>query len=180
MTNYRRKRTLPKDKSPKFAVNADISSSQLRVLDEEGGMVGVFDRDYVFQMAQEKEMDVIEVNPKANPPVVKLMDYNKFKYQFAKSQAAKAKKIDDTKNIRVSVRISIHDMQVQARKIDQFLEKSLKVRLQVQMKGRERQHPEVAEETMKVFLKLILGEYVFENEPNLAGDSNFCTIKPKK
>jgi translation initiation factor IF-3 len=180
MTNYRRKRTIPKDKSPKFAINEDIRADEMRVLDEEGQMLGVFTRAEVSRISQEKELDIIEVNPKANPPVVKLMDYNKFKYQFGKSQAAKAKQIDDTKNIRVSVRISIHDMLVQARKIDTFLEKGLKVRLQVQMRGREKQHPEVAQETMNTFIGLITKPYVFENEPKLAGDSDFATIKPKK
>jgi translation initiation factor IF-3 len=180
MTNYRRKRTLPKDKTPKYSVNEQIGGVELRVLDGEGQMMGIFTRSQVLEMAQEKEMDVIEINPKANPPVVKLMDYNKFKYQVAKSQASKQKKADEVKTIRMSVRISIHDMQVQARKIDQFLSKGMKVRVQVQMRGREKQHPEVAEETMNTLLGIITEEYVFETEPKLTGDSDFATIKPKK
>jgi translation initiation factor IF-3 len=180
MTNYRRKRTPPKDKTPKFAVNDQITAPELRALDEEGNMLGVFPRDELLARAEREEVDVIEINPKANPPVVKLMDYNKFKYQSAKAQVHKTNKTDEIKTIRVSVRISIHDLGVQSRKVDQFLAKGMKVKLQVKMTGREKAHPEVAEETMQNFLNLITQEYTFENEPKLTGDSVISTLKPKK
>jgi translation initiation factor IF-3 len=180
MTNYRRKRTQPKDRAPNYNVNDQINAPELRVLDEEGKMLGVFSRSEVLRMAEERFLDVIEVNPKGNPPVVKFMDYNKFKYQTQKNKANKVAKIDDVKQIRISVRISIHDMEVQARKIEKFLQKDIKVKIQVQMQRREKQHPQVAEETMKVMMGLIKAEYIVENEPMLNGDSYWVSIKPKK
>lgn len=179
MTNYRRRRKAPIDKSPQFNVNDQINADVMRVLNDAGEMLGVFTRQEVINMSNEMNLDLIEINPKANPPVVKLTDYNKFKYQFAKSQAAKQVKIPEMKQIRVSVRISEHDLKVQANKVDIFIEKGIKVRLQVQMRGREKQHPQVAEETMLTFLNLIAPLYIFENEPKLSGDSVYATLKPK-
>lgn len=179
MTNYRRKRTPPKDKTPKFNINERIDAQEVRVLDQEGQMLGVFSREKMFEMANQRETDVVEINPKSNPPVVKLVDWNKFKYQVQKSNAKKEQKTDEMKQIRISVRISEHDMLVQTRKIDTFLEKDIKVRIRVQMRGREKQHPDVAEETLQNFLKLVTAEYVELNPPKLAGDSYVVTIKAK-
>ncbi|MEM1312443.1 MAG: translation initiation factor IF-3 [Patescibacteria group bacterium] len=180
MTNYRRKRTPVKDNTKKFRVNNQITAAEIRVIDEEGGMVGLFPIQEALKMAEEKEMDLIEINPKANPPVTKLMEFTKFKYQQDKAEKAKPKVSTDIKTLRVSVRISIHDLKVQARKADEFLEKGIKVKLQVQMQRREKQHPEVAVETMQTFLEVITQPYTYETEPKLVGDSSYCTIKPKK
>jgi translation initiation factor IF-3 len=180
MTNYRRKRPPIRDASKQFNVNNQITSPEIRVIDEEGGMVGVYNIHDALRMAEDREMDLIEINPKANPPVVKLIEYTKFKYQQDKAEKTKPKISTDNKTLRVSVRISIHDLQVQGRKADEFLEKGLKVKLQVQMRGREKQHPEVANETMISFLAAVTQPYIFETEPKLVGDSAFCTIKPKK
>jgi translation initiation factor IF-3 len=180
MTNYRRKRPPIRDTTKQFSVNNQITSPEIRVIDEEGGMVGIYAIRDALRMAEEKEMDLIEINPKANPPVVKLIEYTKFKYQQDKAEKTKPKVSTDIKTLRVSVRISIHDLQVQARKADEFLEKGLKVKLQVQMQRREKQHPEVAVETMQSFLQVITQPYLYETEPKLVGDSSYCTIKPKK
>ncbi len=181
MTNYRRKKNPPRDLGKKFNVNNQIIAKEVRVLDHEGGMLGVFPLHEALRIAQEKELDIIEINPKAQPPVVKMMDFYKFKYQQAKSEAAKPKKKDEIKTLRVSVRVSINDLQVRANKIKEFITKEFRVKMQVQMKGREKAHPEVAEETMKLFISLIDPEcYIWESEPKLMGDSVYATIKPKK
>ncbi|MBC7472096.1 MAG: translation initiation factor IF-3 [candidate division SR1 bacterium] len=181
MTNYRRRRTQPKDAGKRYNINEALIGKEFRVLDEEGAMLGIMSRKDALTMAETKELDLIEINPKAEPPVVKLMDFYKFKYQQSKSDAAKKIKKEETKTIRVSVRVSINDLNVRANKIKEFLGKSYKVKMQVQMKGREKAHPEVAVETMKTFISLLDSEiYSFESEPKLVGDSTFATIKPKK
>jgi translation initiation factor IF-3 len=181
MTNYRRKRTPQKDTAKKFNINTQITALEVRLLDSEGAMIGIMSRKEALDLAQERELDLIEINPKSNPPVVRLMDYYKFKYQQSKSDAAKKVKKEETKTIRVSVRVSINDLNVRAKKINEFLEKGCKVKMQVQMKGREKAHPEVAEETMRTFIEMINPElYAFESEAKLLGDSSFATIKPKK
>lgn len=179
MTNYRRKRTLPKDRSPKFNINSQITASEVRLLDEENKMLGIMSLKEARELAESKELDLVEINPKSEPPVVKLVEYNKFKYQIQKANAKKAVKAEDDKQIRISVRISEHDMLVQTRKIDTFLEKGIKVKIRVRMERREKQHPEVAEETINKFISLIKHEFIIETQPTLNGDSYIATIKPK-
>ncbi len=180
MTNYRRRRAKPKDTSKKFRTNKQIRSPEIRLLDPEGSMLGIFSAKEALAMAQEQELDLIEINPKSTPPVCRIMDYNKFKYQQSKSNQANKQKKTEMKTLRVSVRVSLNDLAVRARKAEAFMEKGMKVKLQVQMRGREKAHPEVAEETMKNFVKMIETEYTFESEPKLIGDSSFAVIKPKK
>ena len=181
MTNYRRRRAKPKDTGRKFRINKQIRTDEVRLLDEEGAMLGVFPTRTAIGMAEERELDLIEINPKSQPPVCKIMDYNKFKYQQAKSNQANKTKKTEMKTLRVSVRVSDNDLNVRAKKAEQFLEKGMKVKLQVQMRGREKAHPEVAEETMVKFIHMIDEEaFTFESEPKLLGDSSFSVIKPKK
>jgi translation initiation factor IF-3 len=180
MTNYRRKKNLPKPVGKRFNVNSQVAGTEFRVINEEGGMVGILSRAELFALAEEKELDIVEINPKAEPPVVKVIDYHKFKYQLQKSESSKPAKGTETKTILVSVRISIHDLKVRVNKIHEFLERGDKVKLQVKMKAREKSHPEVAQETLKTFLSLIEDQYTFENNPELLGDSYIATIKPKK
>lgn len=181
MTNYRRRRAKPKDTGRKFRINKQIRANEVRLLDEEGAMIGIIPTREALQMAEEKEFDLIEINPKSNPPVCKMMDYNKFKYQQSKANQANKQKKNEMKTLRVSVRVSPNDLNVRAKKAEQFLEKGMKVKLQVQMRGREKAHPEVAEETMLQFISMIDEElFAFESEPKLLGDSSFSVIKPKK
>jgi translation initiation factor IF-3 len=177
MTNYRRRKR-PQKVAPTFhRTNRQIRYNEVRVIDE-NGLVGVMTSGQAIAMAEERNVDLVELNPKATPPVVKLMDYNKFKYQLSKTDG-KPKVLKD-KTIRVSVRIGPHDLLVQARKCDEFLQKGVTVKLQVQMKGREKAHPEVAEEVLIEFIKLIAEPFAYIQEPKLVGDSNFATIKSTK
>lgn len=179
MTNYRRRSNRPQDNSKAFNVNRQITAPEIRIIDEEGAMVGIFSNQKAMALAEEKELDLIEINPKGNPPVAKMMEYTKFKYQSEKSEKAKPKTSTDAKVLRVSVRVAPHDLSVQSRKADEFLNKDLKVKLQVQMRGREKAHPELATETMVQFLAMIIAPHTLESEAKLMGDSCVCTLKPK-
>jgi len=178
MTNYRRKRPKKTTNTKTHILNEKINYDNMRIIDDSGEMVGVFSKLEALKMAEEQELDLILINPKADPVIVKMMDYSKFKYIESKQDSTKKKPTED-KIIRVSVRVSPHDLQVRAKKIDEFLEKGIKVKMQVIMKGREKQHPEVAKETMLLFISMISQEFLYESEPSLIGDSYFTSIKPK-
>jgi translation initiation factor IF-3 len=179
MTNYRRRRRPKKDTKPKFRVNEYIPDQDIRIIGPDGNFLGIMTTQEGLKLAEEKELDLIEINPKANPAVVKMVDYNKFKYEQSKSGADKQKNEEKIKTIRVSVRIGPHDLAFQARKCDQFLEKGFKVKLQVQMRGREKAHPEVAEEVLFQFLNMIEKEFAYVQEPKKISDSYFATVQPK-
>jgi translation initiation factor IF-3 len=178
MTNYRRRKAKPKETVKKYNVNDRIAANEVRVISESGEMVGIMSLEEAQNLADDSDLDLIEINPKATPPIVKLMSFSKFKYIQDKSEKNKTKTTNEIKTLRVSVRISIHDLGVQAKKADEFLKKGIKVKLQVQMKGREKSHPELAREVMDSFISLISVNYTMEADPKLVGDSCFVFLKP--
>ncbi len=180
MTNYRRKKRPIKQNDKSYVVNTKINSDKVRLIDEEGGMIGVFDLQEALDMASDQDKDLVLINPKAEPPVAKLIEFSKFKYQVAKAENNSKSKSAETKILMVSVRISDNDLLVRAKKGDKILEDGMKVKLQVKMRGREKAHPEVAEEMIKKFISFITYEYTNETQITLEGDSYTIVLKSKK
>lgn len=181
MANYRRKnKNQNANPEVNYRINEDIEASQIRLIDgEDGGMIGVISIKEAVNIARERELDLVEINPKAEPPVVKLIDYNKFRYQIDKTN--NKPKIKEDKVLRVSVRVSENDLKVKAVQANGFLERGHKVKLQVQMRGREKAYPEVAEEIMRQFVSLIDEEIgSLDGALQLTGDSYYALIKPAK
>jgi translation initiation factor IF-3 len=108
-----------------------------------------------LSMAMDAELDLVEVNPLGNPPVVKIMDYGQFKYEKEKKahkQKVQQKKVE-TKVIRLSIRIGKHDLKVREEQAASFLQKGHKLKIELILKGRERQHPEIAHERIGDFVR---------------------------
>ena len=179
MANYRKKQR-NQNSAPEitYKINSEIEAKEIRVIDNEGKMVGVMSLKDALKLAVEQEMDLIEINPKANPPVVKMADYNKFKYQITKSTTKQ--KVKEDKSLRASVRVSESDLKVKANQAAGFLDKGHKVKLQVQMRGREKAYPEVAQEIMEQFISYIDTDFSYDAETKLTGDSVFAFLKPGK
>jgi len=178
MTNYRRRRRPQQAPVTRYTANGRIFATTVRVVDEEGKMIGIMTRNEAIDLAFEQEKDLVLINPKAEPPVTKIIDLSKFKYQQQKAGEGKTKK-EVSKTLLVSVSISDNDLQVRANKAVQLLEKDVKVKLQVKMRGREKAHPQVAEEVINKFLKFIDCEYVIQVPPKQEGDSFTAQIKTK-
>lgn len=183
MRNFRKKNRRPwppTDDSKEFRVNEQITAPVVRVIDgEEGGMIGVMDIEKALEFAESREMDLVEINPKSEPPVCKLIEWTKFKYLQEKNETKQKAKEDKT--IRLSVRVADNILEVRGKQAVGFLDKGHKVRLQIQMKGREKAYPEVAKETLEKFLTYIDPEaYNSEGEFKQTGDSYFAFLKPKK
>jgi translation initiation factor IF-3 len=178
MTNYRRKPKSAYNNQPQIehAINQNIRHPEVRVISAEGDMMGILKTSEAIKMAFEKEMDLIEINPKGTPPVCKMMDYSKFKYQLSKAEATKPDAVKE-KTLRMSVRIGPHDLEINAKKTDKFLLDKNTVKIQIRMRGREKSHPEITIEVMNQFLSMITESYDFISEPKLAGDSNIAVIK---
>lgn len=149
----------------------------MRVIDEEGNQLGVLDRAEALKKAQEKNLDLVEVAPNINPPVARIIDFEKFRYKEEKrEQAAKkhAREVD-LKEIWLSPRIAQHDLEVRLRKAEDFLERGDKVKLTVKFKGREMAHPETGHRVLQQALAY-LGEGVnIERETKFEG-RNLTTI----
>lgn len=139
----------------RFRVNQQIRIPEVFLIDENGEKVGIMPTQKALAMAQEAGVDLVEVNPAARPSVAKIMDYGQFKYEKekqAQKQKTKQQKTE-TKGVRLSIRISKHDFDFRLNQAKKFLEKRNKLKIEVTLKGRERQHPEKAREIINKFIE---------------------------
>jgi translation initiation factor IF-3 len=123
----------------RYRINQRIFASPLRVLDVEGKQIGVLPKEEALRIAQEQELDLVEIAPAAKPPVAKIIDYNKFLYQLEKKKKEEKRKakISETKEIRLGPFMSDNDLQVMIRRGREFLEDGDKLRLVVRFRGRQ-------------------------------------------
>jgi len=127
------------------------------VIDIAGKMLGIFKTSEALKMAIDEELDLVEVSPNAQPPVVKLINFDKYRYHQTKLAQEAKKKINKVtvKAIRLSVRIGQHDLEFKAKKAAEFLSEGHKVKIDIRMRGREQAHPELVFEMLKKFQSLI-------------------------
>lgn len=128
-----------------YCRNQNIRAAEVRVINSDGTMLGVFPTREAVAMAKEQELDLVEISPNAQPPVCKILDYNKYVYEQGK-KAAEAKKKQakvSLKELRIKSRIAPHDLEVKLRQIEEFLKKKNQVRFVVVFRGRENQHKDL-------------------------------------
>ncbi len=139
---------------PSFSANAQIKVPEVFVIDENNEALGKMPTEEAIQRAQEAGFDLVEVNPKANPPVVKIVNLGQLKYErekMAHKQKMQQKKTE-TKNIRLSFRISDHDLDMRVAQAEKFLSKDNKLKVELILRGRERQYPQKAAEIIRGFV----------------------------
>jgi len=144
----------PEIEKKKFVSGERIRSREVFLIDESGVQVGVISTQEALNRAKELELELILVNPKSDPPVAKIADLGQLKYE-ADKRAHKQKvqqKKTDTKELRLSVRISAHDLGFRLNQAEKFLAKDNKLKIELILKGRERQHPEKAREVIDGFV----------------------------
>jgi translation initiation factor IF-3 len=122
----------------------------VRVIDAEGKQLGIMRIGDALDIATERMLDLVEVAPNANPPVCRLMDYGKYQFEKQKREreARKAQKVIEIKEVRLRPKTDEHDIQVVLTKIRRFIKEGAKVRVRIRFRGREIQHPEVAQEIL--------------------------------
>lgn len=132
-----------KDDGPR--VNHDIKADEIRVVDENGDMKGVMSVSDAVSLAEEAGLDLVEVSPNAKPPVCKILDYGKFKYEQQKkaAEARKKQKTIDVKEVKIRPGIEEHDYQVKMRNARRFLETGDKVKVTMRFRGREMAHQDI-------------------------------------
>lgn len=150
-------------------------------MDEEGNQLGVVDIQTALQKSQEKGYDLVEVAPNTNPPVCRIMDYSKFKYEQEKKKklAKKKQHVTHIKEIRVNPKIEEHDYQVKLRHIKEFLDKKDKVRVSLKFRGRESAHKEFGFELLNRIAKDVSALGEMESSPKTLGKIVMVTLVPK-
>lgn len=149
-----RRRRKPEEPKKVFVYNESIRAPQVLVLNNEGKKIGIMDTSKALQSAREQEMDLVEINPKNNPPVARIMNFGQ--YQYSQEKAARLKKAHQTvikiKGIRLSLRIGAHDMDIRKKRTLEFLNSGNKIKIDVILKGRELQHIPLAFDLLKKFI----------------------------
>lgn len=149
----------------------------MRLIDDEGKQVGVVPTKEALKIAEEKDLDLVEVSPEANPPVCKILDFGKYKYRLGKKQTA-GKKID-VKEVKVRPQIDIHDLELKVRNIRRFLDDGNKAKVTMFFRGREMARPELGMLVFDRIKELLPGEYNIEMVPKLEGKNITMVLGPK-
>jgi translation initiation factor IF-3 len=178
MRIHRHRRRTSRLAIPLYRVNKRIRSEEVRVIDEEDGALGIMKTVDALALAEKKEKDLVEVSPKAVPPVCKILDYGQFKYQ--KEKEAKKRKAQSSevelKSIRLSVRIGDHDLGVRLKQAGKFLDKGNKVKAELPLRGREKAHRDVARQVLLKFLERIKLEYDIRLEQEIKYQNGRLTL----
>ncbi|MEK7580227.1 MAG: translation initiation factor IF-3 [Patescibacteria group bacterium] len=138
-----------------YHLNQNIRNPQVKLIDEEGKFIGIIDTSEAIRMAKEKGYDLVEINPKEDPPIAKIMNFGQFKYQMAKNEKKQKPKSFEIKVIKLSVRIGQHDVELKATQAKKLMEKGKKIKVEVFLRGRERMHANLGEEIIKKFIEII-------------------------
>jgi translation initiation factor IF-3 len=159
------------NRSRETRINERIRAREVRVIDEEGQMLGVMSSFAALQMARERNLDLVEVSPQAMPPVCKIMDWGRYKYEQSKreSEARKHQKVTQLREIRLAPRTAEHDIAVKVRKIQEFLAEGDKVKVSVVFRGREMAHPELGRVLLEQITQAIKGTATIERPPLMEG-----------
>ena len=174
--NYFQRRSKPQ--GPK--ANERIKALDVQVIGSEGNNLGVMQLKQAIQMAKDEGLDLIEISPNANPPVCKIMDMGKYKYDLQKkaNQAKKKQKIGSLKEIKLRPGTEIHDYNFKIKNAKKFISKGDKVKFTVKFKGREMQHVELGKDLMKRIIEDTKDIGKVETHPKFEGRQMIMIIQP--
>ncbi len=174
-----------KPQEKRLRINNFIKASEVNVIDPEGVKLGNMPLHEALRIAQEKELDLVEVGPTANPPIVKIIDYGKYLYQKEKKereQKTTKPKSQELKTVKIGVKTGQHDLITRADQIDKFFEKGYRVKVELRLRGRERGMGELAKAKMQQLLDSLTQPFIIE-EPIKSSPSGFAALikpEPKK
>ncbi|MDI6871978.1 MAG: translation initiation factor IF-3 [Bacillota bacterium] len=163
-------------------VNDQIRVREVLVIDEDGTKLGVLPVREALRLADEKEVDLVEVAPNAKPPVCKLMDYGRFRYEQAKREreARKKQHVTELKEVRMTPKIEDHDFAVKTRATEKFLREGDKVKVVIRFRGREIVHADLAQKLMLQMAKQLNEVGGIEREPKVEGRNMIMILSPKQ
>ncbi len=166
---------------PTVRVNLRIRAPEVRLIGGDGSMLGVMSSAEAYSKAVQAGLDLVEVNPKAAPPVCRLMDFGKFKYEQKKkeNEARKRQTVISVKEIKFRPKTDDHDYDFKMKHIHRFLAEGDKVKVTVRFRGREMAHPEVAKRLLERIVAELKDEAVMEQDSRMEARTMFLLIAPK-
>jgi len=171
-------------KEQQAQINDDIREEEVRVIGSDGTQLGIMSSDAALAMADEAELDLVMIAPQAKPPVCKIMDYGKFRFEQQKKEkeARKNQHVVEIKEIRLSLGIDTHDFETKVGHAERFLKGGDKVKVSIRFRGREMGHPEHGLELMKRFAEALAEKAIVEKPAKLEGRNMlmFLVARPAK
>ncbi len=168
-------------RGPQIRINHRIRVPEVRVVAEDGSNLGVLATEQALRRAQEKGLDLVEVNPKSVPPVCKILDFGKYKYEEKKKQSEAKRKqtVVEVKEIKLRPKTDDHDLGVKVRHARKFLESGNKVKVTCRFRGREITHPQIAQRQLAYFVQETEDIANVEQNPTMEGRTMALMIAPK-
>ena len=168
------------DKGLQFRINEQINVREVMLVTDDGNNLGVVSIDKALNVAEEKGLDLVELSPNASPPVCKIIDYGKYKYQAQKKahEAKKKQKTIDVKEIKLRPNIGEHDLNIKVKKITEFLKDGKKVKVSVRFRGREIHYKEYARNLLMGISEHVEAISKIEFEPKVEGRLMLMILAP--
>ena len=152
-------------------LNGEIRAPRLRVIDEDGKQLGILSLREAISIAEERDLDLVEISPEADPPIAKITDWGKYNYKKTKQlqKSKKASKAIELKQIRFGLKIGEHDLDIKINKANKFLESGNKVKFNIVYKGREQAHKELGFTLANKIMEKFGDTIIVDQNPTLAG-----------
>ena len=162
-------------------INEEIRAREVRVIGSDGEQLGIMSGREAQQLAYEKHLDLVEIAPTAKPPVCRIMDYGKYRYEQQKreKESRKKQKTFDIKEVKLRPGIEEHDFNVKYKNAVRFLEDGDKVKVTIMFRGRELSHPELGEVLLNKMAAQLKEMAVVERQPKLEGKNMIMIVAPK-
>ncbi len=163
-------------------INEQIRDKEIRVISATGEQLGIMSAREALAIAEEEGLDLVKISPNAVPPVCKVMNYGKFKFEQAKKEKENRKnqKIVELKEIYLSMTIDVGDLNVKAKKTLEMLADGNKVKVSIRMRGRQMAHAAMGVEVMKRFFDMLGGKAVMDKDPKTEGRNILMILSPAK
>lgn len=167
--------------SKELATNEEINFKEVRVINSDGSQLGVLPIEKAIEAAYAQDLDLVNISPNAQPPVCKIMDYGKYRFEQAKREKEQRKnqKVVEVKEIRLGLSIDVHDFETKGKHAKRFLEDGNKVKVSIRFRGRELGHPEIGLETMNRFADFCKDFCIVEKAAKMEGRNMLMFLAPK-
>ena len=167
--------------STSHQINEEIRDKAVRLIDDEGNQLGIMSAEAALQIAVERDLDLVKIAPGSNPPVCKVMDYGKYRFEQSKreKEAKKNQRIVDVKEIRMSPGIGVNDFNVKLKNGQKFLQDGDRLKVTVRFRGREMAHTEIGERLLKDYAEKCAEVATLDKNPKLDGRHMTMFLSPK-
>ena len=148
-------------------INGEIRAKEIRLISSTGEMLGIMPPQEALRLAEEEDLDLVEISPGAVPPVCKIMDYGKYRFEQVKREKENRRnqKVTELKEVGLSVTIDVGDLNVKARQTMKFLDAGNKVKVSIRLRGRQMAHASLGVDVMKRFFGMLEGKAVMDKAP---------------